>query len=354
MFCRTKDGTQIPYYEICDKEFKDMIRINRPDHIKSPILENYMDNMKETKTLTKFIPTELGELDVVLGGGLAPGVYIFGANPGIGKTSLMLHLIINLALRCKYILLFNLEMSTQQIVTKLLSNYSYRQSLVVNSKYKPFTINDLSSNEKCIQDGKFKENVYNLISSFNDNVYKYINVISKSEDTNMDTSKQSDFVECVDVALQNYKELMNVTPIIIIDFLQLLKLTPSKDAVQIDRRLEMNSIIEKLKKYSNIYQAPIILISSLSRRSYTNEVLDVENIEYNLSAFKESGMIEYQADFLAVLTKGKKIVNFGGKDKSQINISVLKTRYSPYADRTISLAFIPEYSYFEEISERKK
>lgn len=353
MFYKIKDGVKTPYYEICDKEFKDMIRLNRQDHIKSPILENYMYEMKEPKASIKFIPSELEDLDRVLGGGFAPGVFIFGANPGIGKTSLLLHLTINLALKKKYILLFNLEMSTQQIITKLLSNYSYRQSLI-DSTFKPLTINELLSYDSCIKEGQFKKETYNLIKSFNDAVYKYINVISKSEDIGLQSNKQSDFVECVEIALQNYKELINTTPIVIIDFLQLLKLTPTEDTSQIDRRLEMNSIIEKLKKYSNVYQAPIILISSLSRRSYTNEIVDVENIDYNLSAFKESGMIEYQADFLAILTKGKKIVNFGGKDKSQINISILKTRYSPYADRTFSLAFIPDYSFFEELTEERK
>lgn len=347
MFINTKDGVKNTYFEVCDKEFKNLYIHSRPVLVKSPILEKYMKELKTAQTTTKYITSDISELDKSLGGGFSPGLFIFGANPGLGKTSLMLHLINNFASKERCVLLFNLEMSTFQIMTKLLANYSYRKSLQ-DSKFRPFTINELSS-----YNIDLRKEVYDLMTQFNESAYRFINVISKSEDLNTHPNNQSDYVECIETALMNYRDLIKVTPIVIVDFLQLLKSEPSEEGIAIDRRLEMNVIIEKLKKYSNVYQATIIVISSLSRRSYTNETVNVENIDYNLSAFKESGMIEYQADFLAVLTKGKKIVNFGGKDKSQINISVLKTRYSPYSDRTFSLAFTPDYSYFEELEERK-
>lgn len=352
MFYKVKDGQNILMYEFCDKEFKDMVKLNQPNRGKSPILENYLHEIKQPKSKAEFISTDFEELDNALGGGFSSGVYIFGANPGLGKTSLMLHLMLNLALKKKHTLLFNLEMSPTQILTKLLSNYSYRESLK-KSLFKEKTINELCSYDSSMSD-TIKEEMNNLVHSFNEDVYKYINVISKSEDVSKYADKQSNFVENIEIALQNYKEFINVTPIIIIDFLQLLKLTSTGETIQADRRLEMNEIIEKLKKFSNVYKASIIIISSLSRRAYTKEVSDTDNVDYNLSAFKESGMIEYQADFLAVLTKGKKIINFGGEDKNTINISILKTRYSSHTDETFSLAFRPEYSFFEELVEERK
>lgn len=350
MFYKSKDGNAIPFYELCDKEYKDMIRLKQPYCGKSPILQNYISGIKNHDTTVDFIPSELKELDATLGGGFGPGLYIFGANPGLGKTSLMLHLMINLALMQKHTLLFNLEMSPFQIITKLLSNYSYRKSLV-DLDLKPKSINELSSHNNCFKETALKEDVKQLIRSFDDNVYKYINVISKCEDVDLQQDKQSNYVECIETALKNYKEVYNITPVIIIDFLQLLT---SEDKNLVDRRLEMNNIIDKLKKYSNVYKAPIIVISSLSRHAYTKEVSDTENVDYNLSAFKESGMIEYQADFLAVLTRGKKIVDFASEDKTTINISILKTRYSSHTDETFSLVFRPEYSFFEELKEERK
>lgn len=333
--------------DVCDEEFLKW-KPNFKKLSKSPILNNYLSKIREEQVEVDFIPTGLTELDVTLGGGLRPGLYIIGANPGIGKTSLMLHLINNLALNKNSCLLLNLEMSPFQITTKLLSNHSYKQSLI-NSDYKKMTINELSSNKTY---GLNKPDIDRIVQDYDTSLSKYITVVSKSEDiidNDVFEKCQSNYVERIETALKNYK-LCNITPIIVVDFLQLLKSKKIFDeGKEIDRRLEMNEIIERLKKYSNVYNAPIILISSLSRHAYTKEVSDYDDINLNLSAFKESGSIEYQADFLAVLTEGKKISNLGGEDDKTINVTVLKTRFSAHTGETFTLKFKSDYSYFEEI-----
>lgn len=346
-------GNNQPGYEVCDKEYAHMCEHRLLKRWKSPTLISYTSNLKDIENKVETIPSGIEQLDRVLGGGFKPGVYIFGANPGLGKTSLMLHILIGLAMNKQHSLLFNLEMSPFQIQTKLLSNYSYRMSLS-NLDINKMTINELSSNSFCYKDDGLKEDVKKLCVDYSKEIDKYINIISKSEDYNDIENRRSDYVECIETALINYGQVIKETPVVVIDFLQLLKLTPNAEDKQIDRRLEMNDIIEKLKHYSNVYNAPIILISSLSRNAYTKEISDTENIDYNLSVFKESGQIEYQADFLALLSKGKKIVNFGGEDQNTINISVLKTRYSPYVDETFSLVFKSEYSFFEEANTERK
>lgn len=336
-----------PNFDICDDEYLRVRQLKTQKYFKRPTLNEYLSKLKDEKEECERIPTGITELDEILDGGFAPGVYIFGANPGLGKTSLMLHILLNLATMKKYTLLFNLEMSSFQIISKLLSNYSYRLS-TDDLEFNKMTINELSSRKFIYGNKDFKT----LYSKYVNNVDTYISIITKSEDytTNYD-DRHTNYVERIKVALQNY-QAFKITPIVIVDFLQLLKLTPVDDK-EIDRRLEMNSIVEKLKHYSNTYNVTIILISSLSRNAYTKEIIDTDDIVYNLSAFKESGMIEYQADFLAVLSKGEKIVDFGGEDKTTINISVLKNRFGAKVDETFSLIFKPEYSYFEEINERK-
>ena len=336
-----------PMLDICDESFIDWkLRFNKP--FKSPILNDYLSKIGEEQVEEDFISTGLTELDVTLGGGLRPGLYIIGANPGMGKTSLMLHLINNLALNKNHCLLLNLEMSPFQIATKLLSNHSYKQNLI-DTNYKKMSINELSSNKTYSLN---KPDIDKIVQDYNINLFKYITVVSKSEDI-MDNNAfekcQSNYVERIETALKNYK-LCNTTPIIVVDFLQLLKSKKiADDGKELDRRLEMNEIIERLKKYSNVYNAPIILISSLSRHAYTKEVSDYDDINLNLSAFKESGSIEYQADFLAVLTEGKKISNLSGEDDKTINVTVLKTRFSAHTGETFTLKFKSDYSYFEEI-----
>lgn len=329
--------------EVCDDQFENWFshRDTNKGLFKSPLLDKFTLYSNEPDEMIDVIPTGLEYLDKSLGGGFKSGVYIFGANPGIGKTSLMLHLMNNLALKNTHSVFLNLEMSPNQIMTKLLANYSYKQNLS-NSSLPTYSINNLTSKSFL----KSNEDTKRLINDYR-GVYKYINVISKSEDIDINSnSSNCNAVECIETIFKNYKRIINSTPVVIIDFLQLLSLR-SKDN-ELDKRLEMNKIMELLKKYSNVYKAPIILISSLSRNAYTKELDDTESASYNLSAFKESGMIEYQADFLAILTNGQKKIDLSGEDDKTINISVLKSRFSPYTNETFSLVFKSDYSYFEE------
>lgn len=343
-----KLGDEI-YFEIGDFNYKSYLKNNIKKCRKSPMINTYLKSLLDEKNIDSFIPTGIESLDVCLGGGLRPGLFIFGANPGVGKTSFILHLMNNLALNNNLVVLFNLEMSPNQITTKLLSNYSYRKSLD-NEKFKAKTINELAKANSFIKDEDFKKELMDLILDFQNNIDKRQIIINKSENLPEFPQNNSDNVEQIGNALSNLSIISNSRPIIIIDFLQLLKIEFEEGEDQIDKRLEMNKIIEKLKMYSNVHQATIIVISSLSRRSYTKELLDTDNADYNMSVFKESGMIEYQADFLGILTKGQKVVEFGGINKSIINLSVLKTRFSSHSDETFSLTFIPDYSYFEEVN----
>ena len=50
------------------------------------------------------VPTGIGELDRVLGGGLVPGsVTLLGGEPGIGKSTLLLQMLANHRGRCLYV-----------------------------------------------------------------------------------------------------------------------------------------------------------------------------------------------------------------------------------------------------------
>lgn len=334
------------YLEIGDFGYRNALKYNKEKCRKNPMLNKYLQHVLNEKNVNSFIPTGIESLDACLGGGLQPGLFIFGANPGVGKTSFVLHLMNKLALNNNLVVLFNLEMDSHQIMAKLLSNYSYIRSLD-NEKNKAKTINEFLKFSN--KDNNSKKELVEFISDFQENVDKRQIIINKSDNSPEFPQSSSDNIEQIGNALSDLSLIYNGRPIIIIDYLQLLKINLDEDEGKFDRRLEMNKIIEKLKMYSNIYQAIIIVISSLSRRSYTKELLDTDNVEYNMSVFKESGMIEYQADFLGIFTKGQKIVEFGGDNKNNVNLSVLKTRFSSRSDETFSLIFSPDYSYFEEV-----
>ncbi|MDD2518626.1 MAG: DnaB-like helicase C-terminal domain-containing protein [Bacilli bacterium] len=344
-------------YEVCDKDYYISLNelrmrgIDNKEVIKNSILKTYADVITSPKEVDYYLPTGIEDLDNSIGGGLSSGLYVIGANPGLGKTSLVLNILQNLALNQHYSLLFNLEMSVFQITTKLLSNFSYRKSLLDN-KFPKKTINELSSKKLYNSDTqKIDDGLKLIYDSYRCIIGPFINVITYNEDNDYR------YVEFIETALKNYEEYHQIKPVVVVDFLQLLQLRPIYDENNtisdkpVDKRMEMDKIIEKLKKYSNCYKVPIILISSLSRSSYTKEETGDYEIEYSLSIFKETGHIEYTADFLALLTKGESKTRFGEEDQTIININILKNRYGK-AGIKVPLSFISEYSYFESVANK--
>ncbi len=333
--------------EICDLGY--MLNNNETDISKQNILEEYTNNLsKKSNTTTHIISTNIVELDKMLGGGMRPGIYVIGANPGLGKTSLTLHLMLEFALQKQHVAFFNLEMSVMQIITKLLSNLSYRLSLK-DADFPKFTINELSTLKE-LKKKNADEYFKKLLSKYINEINPYVNIISKSEDVDLKNveGESSNYVEKIGIAIKNYQQWHKISPVIIVDFLQLLETKETKKFdKELDKRKEMDIIIDKLKKYSNIYQVSIILISSLSRRSYTKTENEEENFEYDLAIFKETGSIEYTADFIALLTQSTSDFSFADEESKLININILKSRYSPYVGNKVTMKFLPEYSYFE-------
>ena len=322
-------------------------------HVKSRgnylIFKSYFKYLSQISKSKEIIATGFKALDDALNGGLRPGLYVFGANPGLGKTSLMLHLALNLALKNVYVLYFNLEMEPALIASKIISNYYYRKSKEDES-FKALTLSELMPKKPSLDLSKYiKEELGEKnLASLNDLIHKYILFMNKSKDNDIS------YVESVGVALKNSKDVLKITPVVIIDFLQLLKLSPVynetdneiANARQLaDRRLEMNDIIDQLHNYSRVYNVPIILISSLSRGAYTKDGDEIN--EYSMASFKETGNIEYTADFLGILTKND-IDDLSPEDNKEVVLTVLKNRFGPPMQK-VYFNFLPEYCFFEEL-----
>ena len=86
--------------------------------------------------------------------------------------------------------------------------------------------------------------------------------------------------------IKRYCHLTGEHPVILVDYLQIL--TPEKDKQEI--RNCIDDAIRALKGIATEFSLPIIVISSLNRDNYTAPL--------NFAAFKESGNIEYGADYL--------------------------------------------------------
>ena len=210
----------------------------------------------------KILKTGLANLDDELHG-IKTGLYVIGAISSLGKTTLISQVADTLASQGEKVIFFSLEQSKFELVAKSLSRQSYY--LKANqgksqAEFMNFNYEDELSNEALAKYFEFANNISYIEGNFDLNVIgirKYI---------------------------ENYINVNNVKPIVIVDYLQILR--PINDKLSDKQAVDYN--VSELKRISRDNDIPIFLISSFNRDNYLQPV--------DFTSFKESGAIEYGAD----------------------------------------------------------
>lgn len=273
------------------------------------------DQIRKSKGLKK-IPTGFTELDDVLGGGIPyNSLTVLGALPGLGKSTFMFQIAEHMASKGVKVLIFSMEMSTEQITAKSISRETFVQNLMDESKA-------VKAIEFMSEKG---------IASIDDEKWDTINDAKK----NIAEVSKNIFVSVWDKTKGNISEIVKVAKefcesaenkknkkIIMIDYLQIL----NPETQQISDTRQTNDVLDSIKNLLD--NAPVFLISSLNRESYDKGA--------NMASFKNSGNIEYTADVLLAIeftaqNDDKKNTNFieeqKAKNPREVCISVLKQRY---------------------------
>ena len=146
--------------------------------------------------------------------------------------------------------------------------------------------------------------------------------------------------------VKNYIKCYKETPVVIVDYLQLLAIGEGKAS----DKMNNDSAIAKLSAITEEFNTPVIAISSLSR--------DGANKPITMSALKESGNIEYAADIILGMqykgmAEGINIPALQAKNPREIEIIILKNRMES-AGNTLELNYNPAYNYFYENKNNKK
>jgi len=147
-------------------------------------------------------------------------------------------------------------------------------------------------------------------------------------------------------------------PVVIIDYLQIL----APHEPRASDKQNVNKSIFELKRLSRDFKIPVIGISSLNRENYNNNI--------NMSAFKESGAIEYSSDVLLGMQfeaignaagnnlndNGAKITSEGinrlkREDVRKIEVKILKNRNGATGD-SITYDYYPMFNYFKETGKK--
>ena len=211
----------------------------------------------------KYIGARTGftQLDTITSGLNKSDLIVLAARPGMGKTSFAMNIAVNVARRTnKDVAVFNLEMSKEQLATRILST----ESLVDSNSLR----NGRISGEDWVK----------LATSAG-----YLSTLSVYID---DTAGMT--VQQMKAKLRRVKNL----GLIVIDYLQLMGSTSRSD----NRVVVISEITRQLKIMAKEFNVPIILLSQLNRA-----VESRNDKRPMISDLRESGSIEQDADIVLFL-----------------------------------------------------
>lgn len=306
------------------------------------------------------VRTGFPKLDETLGGGLFSGLYIIGAISSLGKSAFALQIADNIAKNDgKDVLFFALEMSPEELMARSISRETYEG---VNEEDSPEEVarttreilNGQNYDDFSEEAKRAIEEAYASYEEYGEHIFFINKKVTHSEEGTQDTNINT--VDDIREAVQHHVNVMNCTPVVIVDYLQLLGSSSGNGA----GRLTVEENVVALKKLSRDFNTPVLVISSLNRASYDKEIA--------FEAFRESSSIEYSCDLLIGLQferpedtegeeagKGKKgkakfdINEAKRKDVRDLEAVILKNRNGVTGGKC-KFSFNAKYNRFEEVS----
>lgn len=280
-------------------------------------------------TTVQAIETGFKQLDDELDGGLYEGLYICGAISSLGKTTFVLQMADQIAQSGQDVLIFSLEMARNELISKSVSRLTYLES---NDENKAKTARGITTGSRYAyyrpEEKALIQHAFNAYEQYANHIYIVEGVGNIG-------------VQEVRKQVDKHIDLTGHKPVVIVDYVQIL--APYNERATDKQNTDKNVV--ELKRLSRDYKIPVIGISSFNRASYSESA--------SMSAFKESGAIEYSADVLLALQyadTGKKDFDLDTAKKNDprdIELKILKNRNGKAGD-TINFAYYPKFNcYFE-------
>ncbi len=264
------------------------------------------------------VPSGYTKLDRLTSGWQKSDLVIIAARPSMGKTALVLSMTRNMAIdHKKSVAIFSLEMSSLQLVNRLMASEAEIQS------------------EK-IRNGTLSDTEWERLD------YR----IKRLEDAKIfidDTPAISIFE--LRAKCRRLKRQHDVD-IIILDYLQLMSGTPESRG---NREQEVSNISRALKSIAKELNVPVIALSQLNR----SVEIRTGSKRPQLSDLRESGAIEQDADMVIFIHRPEKygimLDDEGNSLKGLAEIIVAKHRNGALGD--VHLRFVGEFTKFVEMGD---
>ncbi|MFH0755125.1 MAG: replicative DNA helicase [bacterium] len=269
-----------------------------------------LERIHKTKGVLRGVPTGFRDLDIKLSGLQNSDLIILAARPSVGKTSLALDIARNAAIRHNIpTAIFSLEMSTQQLVDRMLSA------------------------ESRVDAWRLRTGRLDLESEF-EQIRASLDPLSKAPLFIDDQAANNIFkIRSVVRRLKHEKNL----GLVIIDYLQLMTPVHTKGGDNMVQQI--TEISHSLKQLAKEFDIPVLALSQLSR------AVEQRGGKPRLSDLRDSGSIEQDADVVIFIHRDQN--DEGGGKKQEAEILIEKHRNGPTGN--IKLFFDANKSSFLSI-----
>ncbi len=264
------------------------------------------------------VPTGFIDLDRMTSGWQPSDMIIVAARPGMGKTSLTLALAQNAANMGKGVAIFSLEMSSIQLVKRLIS----LETEISGEKLKKGTLEDYEWQQLNASMEKMSETPIFIDDTPGINIFELR-------------------AKCRRLKMQHDIQM------VIIDYLQLM--TAGGGSKQGNREQEISSISRALKGLAKELSVPVIALSQLSRAVETRGGTK----RPQLSDLRESGAIEQDADMVTFIYRPEYYQILEDEEGNSLKgvAEYIIAKHRNGALGTVKLKFTPELAKFSNLED---
>lgn len=279
----------------------------------------------------RFIKSGFATIDKLLDGGIHPGVYLIGAVPSLGKTTLVMQMVDAIASQGQDVLVFSLEMSKFDLMAKSISRLTW-----INAR-------------KARKDPSFVKTARGVSDGRRFEYYtdEEKELIASAEDKYFSVAEHVFIIEgCADIGtaeirerVKEHIEMTGNVPYVVVDYVQILAPfdVRASDKQNVDRNAEA------LMRLRTEFNTAVFGVSSFSRAAYRYGV--------SMASFKESGALEYGADvMLGLQFEGVGAEDFDADEAKRqnprrIEAVILKNRFGVPGD-TVEFLYYPAENVF--------
>lgn len=293
------------------------------------------------------IPTGFDGLDKLLNGGIEKGTTFLGAISSLGKSTFMLNVALNMAESGIKVLFFSLEMSREKVNEKILSTLMLKKYNISVSSTQIHNWYTVTHTKEEIE--AFNNAVEYMRNKILCNLFIITNKMHKKVNST-ENRISADDIKKYYLKFMN-RCSVNDKVVIIVDYLHILQQDYS---LKLTDKQNVEKSVNELVCLADDYDIPIVVISSFNRDNYKEFA--------NMSAFKESGLIEYSADCAIALqyadmfnedgtiSKDFDIRKAQSEDIRKVQAVILKNRYGLVGSKAVSdFEFVSKSSAFKEV-----